>query len=162
MTSKCVETTCLNQKNYWIISPHDSKWLSQRHRARKNPDFGSFEKEIQSARQHTVLHAQLFTTRWDNSFMTFACCLHIHWRLLCPVGVVVRTSVHRWYVISDFAWKSASVGEIAVHFVESWWWGSMKLLFPLLKAGDEGRKCQSGMWECDKQSFIKKLSSILF
>ena len=42
-----------------------------------------------------TLHAQPLTARGDNSFLIFACCFHNLWRLLCVVGVVVHTSVHR-------------------------------------------------------------------
>ena len=54
-----------------------------------------FRRKITLLANKLTLHAQRLTTRGDNSFLIFACCFHNLWRLLCAVGVVVHTTVHR-------------------------------------------------------------------
>ena len=68
---------------------------------RKDVECGETQISVRFRRKITLLvnkltlHAQLLTARGDNSFLIFACCFHNLWRLLCAVGVVVHTSVHR-------------------------------------------------------------------
>ena len=64
-----------------------------------------FRRKIALLVNTLFLHAQLFSKRWDISFLTFACYLHTRWHLLCIVGGVVHKIVHRWFIIADSGLK---------------------------------------------------------